>query len=103
MQEPLFTERHEAMPEHPLDEDEEAPAPVWLQRMSLIVLVLFCLYIGALADGAAVVAAVLGPECVAAGASGSVRGGEGGVGAGRAVRGGAAGYLDWRERGDALS
>jgi hypothetical protein len=25
-----------------------APAPVWLQRMSLVVLVLFCFYIGAL-------------------------------------------------------
>ena len=29
-------------------EAEPAPAPVWLQRMSLIVLVLFCFYIGAL-------------------------------------------------------
>lgn len=28
--------------------DAPAPAPVWLQRMSLIVLVLFCFYIGAL-------------------------------------------------------
>lgn len=27
---------------------EGAPAPVWLQRMSLIILVLFCFYIGAL-------------------------------------------------------
>jgi hypothetical protein len=26
----------------------DAPAPVWLQRMSLIVLVLFCVYIGLL-------------------------------------------------------
>ena len=26
----------------------EAPAPVWLQRLSLVVLVLFCFYIGAL-------------------------------------------------------
>ena len=28
--------------------EDHAPAPVWLQRMSLIVLVLFCVYIGAL-------------------------------------------------------
>jgi hypothetical protein len=28
--------------------DAPAPAPVWLQRMSLIVLVLFCFYIGGL-------------------------------------------------------
>jgi hypothetical protein len=27
---------------------EPAPAPVWLQRMSLIVLVIFCFYIGGL-------------------------------------------------------
>jgi hypothetical protein len=28
--------------------DAPAPAPVWLQRMSLVVLVLFCFYIGGL-------------------------------------------------------
>jgi hypothetical protein len=28
--------------------DEPEPAPVWLQRMSLIVIVLFCFYIGGL-------------------------------------------------------
>ena len=26
--------------------EDHAPAPVWLQRLSLVVLVLFCLYIG---------------------------------------------------------
>lgn len=31
-------------PSHP----DPAPAPVWLQRMSLVVLVLFCFYIGGL-------------------------------------------------------
>lgn len=33
------------MPPHA---SEPEPAPVWLQRMSLVVLVLFCFYIGAL-------------------------------------------------------
>ena len=28
--------------------EEPAPAPVWLQRLSLVVLVLFCFYIGGL-------------------------------------------------------
>jgi hypothetical protein len=28
--------------------DAQAPAPVWLQRISLVVLVLFCFYIGGL-------------------------------------------------------
>ena len=31
-----------------MPEPEGAPAPVWLQRMSLVILVLFCFYIGAL-------------------------------------------------------
>jgi hypothetical protein len=30
------------------DAPDSAPAPVWLQRLSLIVLVLFCIYIGVL-------------------------------------------------------
>lgn len=41
-QQPLITEAHTTPAEHA----QEAPAPLWLQRMSLIVLVLFCLYIG---------------------------------------------------------
>lgn len=40
------------IPLHPMDDPAGAPdpepAPVWLQRMSLVVLVLFCFYIGAL-------------------------------------------------------
>jgi hypothetical protein len=32
----------------PSPQEDPAPAPVWLQRMSLVVLVLFCFYIGAL-------------------------------------------------------
>jgi hypothetical protein len=36
-------------PQPPLrDRDVPPPAPVWLQRLSLLVLVLFCFYIGAL-------------------------------------------------------
>jgi hypothetical protein len=42
-QQPLF-------PEHPIHSpdgaENSAAAPVWLQRLSLIVLVLFCVYIG---------------------------------------------------------
>ena len=45
-QQPLFTDAHDSVPRH--DQAGEAPAPVWLQRMSLVVLVLFCLYIGVL-------------------------------------------------------
>jgi hypothetical protein len=38
-----------APPQQPLrDRGVPPPAPVWLQRMSLVVLVLFCFYIGAL-------------------------------------------------------
>jgi hypothetical protein len=44
-QRPLFPDQ-----EMPSQESaaNHAPAPVWLQRMSLIVLVLFCVYIGAI-------------------------------------------------------
>jgi hypothetical protein len=42
-QQPLFTDQQMPSPE---SADDHAPAPVWLQRTSLIVLVLFCLYIG---------------------------------------------------------
>ncbi len=38
---PEFQPRSAPAPSH-------APAPVWLQRMSLVVLVLFCFYIGGL-------------------------------------------------------
>ena len=44
-QQPLFTDQEARSPE---GTEDPAPAPVWLQRMSLIVLVLFCLYIGAI-------------------------------------------------------
>ncbi|HEY5330653.1 MAG TPA: hypothetical protein VIJ79_12260 [Acidobacteriaceae bacterium] len=43
-QQPLFHDRETRSTE---SDAHSAPAPVWLQRMSLIVLVLFCLYIGA--------------------------------------------------------
>jgi hypothetical protein len=42
-QRPLFKDQEVSSPESAGD---HAPAPVWLQRFSLIVLVLFCLYIG---------------------------------------------------------
>ena len=42
-QRPLFTDQQMPSTESAGD---LAPAPVWLQRMSLIILVLFCLYIG---------------------------------------------------------
>jgi len=42
-QDPLPMEAAQQPPRAPHD-----PAPVWLQRMSLIVLVLFCFYIGGL-------------------------------------------------------
>ncbi len=42
-QRPLFPDQQLS----PVERDPDgAPAPVWLQRMSLIVLVMFCLYIG---------------------------------------------------------
>ena len=44
-QQPLFPDQQ--MPSQDSTEGH-APAPVWLQRMSLIVLVLFCVYIGTL-------------------------------------------------------
>ena len=34
--------------QRPATVDGPAPAPVWLQRMSLVVFVLFCFYIGGL-------------------------------------------------------
>ena len=43
LQQPLFPEPPISSPGRAQD---SAPAPVWLQRMSLIVLVLFCVYIG---------------------------------------------------------
>lgn len=42
-QRPLFPDQELPSPDRG---GEPSPAPVWLQRMSLIVLVLFCLYIG---------------------------------------------------------
>ena len=42
-QRPLFKDQEVSSPE---STHGPAPAPVWLQRMSLMVLVLFCLYIG---------------------------------------------------------
>jgi hypothetical protein len=42
-QQPLFTDQQMPSPE---SADDHAPAPVWLQRTSLIVLVLFCFLIG---------------------------------------------------------
>lgn len=44
----LETEGPPPAPSTPPSKSGPAPAPVWLQRMSLIVLVLFCFYIGAL-------------------------------------------------------
>ncbi|HEX4154400.1 MAG TPA: hypothetical protein VHY48_02185 [Acidobacteriaceae bacterium] len=46
----LFTEeaRKRAMQQGEGPQAEPAPAPVWLQRLSLVVLVLFCFYIGGL-------------------------------------------------------
>jgi len=42
-QQPLFPDRQVTSRE---GASSESPAPVWLQRLSLVVLVLFCLYIG---------------------------------------------------------
>jgi hypothetical protein len=42
-QRPLSPDRQMPSPDSTAN---SAPAPVWLQRMSLIVLVMFCLYIG---------------------------------------------------------
>jgi hypothetical protein len=42
-QRPLFPDQQMPSPE---SNENHAQAPVWLQRMSLVVLVLFCLYIG---------------------------------------------------------
>jgi hypothetical protein len=55
-QQPIFAESEQlpagaaANPriEKDVDTDLPKPAPVWLQRMSLLVLVLFCFYIGGL-------------------------------------------------------
>jgi len=33
---------------HPDTESHSKPAPVWLQRLSLVVLVVFCLYLGSM-------------------------------------------------------
>jgi hypothetical protein len=44
-QQPLFPDQQMSSPDNT---EGHAPAPVWLQRMSLIVLVLFCVYIGVL-------------------------------------------------------
>ena len=42
------TPRVEPMPKRELPGEDPAPAPVWLQRLSLVVLVIFCFYIGGL-------------------------------------------------------
>jgi hypothetical protein len=49
-QQELFTEAERPNPERDAKppENGSAPAPVWLQRLSLTVLVLFCFYIGVL-------------------------------------------------------
>ena len=47
-QRPLFPDQQLPTPESARPADDSAPAPVWLQRLSLCVLVLFCLYIGVL-------------------------------------------------------
>ena len=47
-QRPLFPDQQMPSPESANHASDTAPAPVWLQRLSLIVLVLFCVYIGAL-------------------------------------------------------
>jgi hypothetical protein len=51
-QQQLYMEAEEPAPSAgghtPAGAPDEGPAPVWLQRMSLVVLVLFCFYIGAL-------------------------------------------------------
>jgi hypothetical protein len=45
LQQPLFPEPPISSPQ---SAEDSATAPVWLQRLSLIVLVLFCVYIGAI-------------------------------------------------------
>jgi len=48
-QRPLFPDQQIPSPESAASHvPADAPAPVWLQRLSLAVLVLFCVYIGAL-------------------------------------------------------
>jgi hypothetical protein len=44
----LFPDQKMPSPQSAEPAQDVAPAPVWLQRMSLIVLVLFCVYIGVL-------------------------------------------------------
>jgi hypothetical protein len=50
LQEPLFTEARPpaAAPVRETRVASQRPAPVWLQRMSLVVLAVFCFYIGGL-------------------------------------------------------
>lgn len=45
---PLRTSTRSDSSEDGLPPEDPSPAPVWLQRISLIILVLFCFYIGAL-------------------------------------------------------
>jgi len=47
-QQELFTEAKPATAGPQQRAGEGAPAPVWLQRLSLVVLVIFCFYIGGL-------------------------------------------------------
>lgn len=47
-QRPLFNEADRPAAQPPAQRAGHEPAPVWLQRLSLVVLVLFCVYIGVL-------------------------------------------------------
>jgi hypothetical protein len=47
-QRPLFPNQQIPSSDSTEPATDAAPAPVWLQRLSLFVLVLFCIYIGAL-------------------------------------------------------
>ena len=51
-QQTMFAEQEQLPPDTQAEREDNSgapqPAPVWLQRMSLLVLVLFCFYIGGL-------------------------------------------------------
>ena len=79
-----------------------AAAPVWLQRLSLFVLVLFCVYLGVLVMILPWWTRVWDHNLFIRVASGVGRGAAHGSGARADLRAWTARYMDWRLRGDTL-